>query len=100
MIIITDLTKLQVELTAKIKYSIAAINFIHFRCSTICHSIFGFDTHFAPKGQWYTYVPKNLNAFFSNKKWLDITETNKQGRIIAKYLKFKKKLTKKSFYCY
>ena len=54
MIIIIELTILQVELKAKIKYSIAAINSIYFRCSTICHNIFGFDTHFGPKGQWYT----------------------------------------------
>ena len=97
MIIIIELTKIQVEPKDKIKYSIVAINSIHFRCSTICHNIFGFDTHFVPKGQWYTYVPKNLNAFFSNKKWLDITETSKQGRIVVKYLKLKKKLTKKVF---
>ena len=67
MINIIELTRLQVELKAKIKYSIAAINSIHFRCSTICHNIFGFDTYFGSKGQWYTYLPKNLNAFFSKK---------------------------------
>ena len=45
MIIIIKLTRLQVDLKAKIKYSIEAINSIHFGCRTICHNIFGFDTH-------------------------------------------------------
>ena len=45
------------------------------------------------------YATKNLNAFFSNKKSIDITETNKQLRIVVKYLifKLKKKLPKKVF---
>ena len=67
MIIIIELTRLQVELKAKIKYSIAATNSIRYGCSTICHNIFSFNTHFGPKRQWYTYVLKNLNAFFSNR---------------------------------
>ena len=56
MMIIIELTRLQVKVKAKIKYSIAPINSIHFGCSTIRHNIFGFDTHFGPKGQWYTYT--------------------------------------------
>ena len=50
MIIIIKLTRLQVELKAKIKYSIAAINSIHFRYSTVCYNIFGFVTHLGSKG--------------------------------------------------
>ena len=54
MIIIIEFTRLQVELKAKIKYSIAAINSIHFKCSTVCYNVLGFVTYLGSKGQWRT----------------------------------------------
>ena len=69
MIIIIELTRLQVELKAKIKYSIAAINSSHFRCSTICHNIFGFDTPFVLKQWLATCGPRPKCGCFSNFLW-------------------------------
>ena len=64
MIIIRELTRLQVELKAKIKYNIAPINSSHFRISTICHHIFGFDTPFVLRNSGTHMYQKIYMHFF------------------------------------